>query len=69
MMRILLFLLLSAQLCFAQNRNHAVMTKGTGLWGGSSSAQSALIVKQPGNTNMDHRKICNSNGLLSKYKK
>ena len=30
------------------NRNHAVMPNGTGLTGGSSSTQSALIVKQPG---------------------
>ena len=30
------------------NRNHAVMPNGTGLTGGFSSTQSALIVKQPG---------------------
>jgi PKD repeat protein len=30
------------------NRNHAVMPNGTGLTGGASSTQSALIVKQPG---------------------
>ncbi|MCX6275516.1 MAG: T9SS type A sorting domain-containing protein [Bacteroidetes bacterium] len=30
------------------NRNHVVMPNGSGLTGGSSSTQSALIVKQPG---------------------
>lgn len=30
------------------NRNHAVMPNGSGLMGGFSSTQSALIVKQPG---------------------
>jgi len=31
------------------NKNHALMPNGSGLLGGGSSTQSALIVKQPGN--------------------
>ena len=34
------------------NRNHLTMTNGTGLFGDGSSTQSAIIVKQPGNTNI-----------------
>lgn len=34
------------------NRNHVVMTNGNGLFGDASSTQSAIIVKQPGNTNI-----------------
>ena len=34
------------------NRNHVTMTNGTGLFGDASSTQSAIIVKQPGNTNI-----------------
>lgn len=34
------------------NRNHAIMTNGTGLFGDASSTQSAIIVKQPGNINI-----------------
>ena len=34
------------------NRNHVIMTNGTGLFGDASSTQSAIIVKQPGNTNI-----------------
>lgn len=34
------------------NRNHVVMTNGTGLFGDGSSTQSAIIVKQPGNNNI-----------------
>ena len=33
------------------NRNHIVMPNGTGLLGGSSSTQSAIIVPAPGNAN------------------
>jgi hypothetical protein len=34
------------------NRNHTIMVNGTGLFGDISSTQSAIIVKQPGNTNI-----------------
>ncbi|MBK9284637.1 MAG: T9SS type A sorting domain-containing protein [Sphingobacteriaceae bacterium] len=34
------------------NQTHAVMANGTGLFGNSSSTQSGVIVKQPGNTNI-----------------
>lgn len=34
------------------NKNHVVMANGNGLFGGSSSAQGALVVKQPGNSNI-----------------
>lgn len=34
------------------NRNHVTMTNGNGLFGDASSTQSAIIVKQPGNTNI-----------------
>lgn len=34
------------------NRNHVVMTNGTGLFGDASSTQSAIIVQQPGNANI-----------------
>lgn len=34
------------------NRNHVVMMNGNGLFGDVSSTQSAIIVKQPGNTNI-----------------
>lgn len=34
------------------NNNHAVMINGTGLLGGNSSSQSAIIVKQPGSPNL-----------------
>ncbi len=34
------------------NANHTAMANGTGLLGGSPSAQSAMIVKQPGNSNL-----------------
>ena len=33
------------------NRNHVTMTNGTGLSGGSSASQSALVVPDPGNAN------------------
>ncbi len=36
----------------AWDRNHMVMPNGTGLTGDYSSTQSAMIVKQPGNTNI-----------------
>ena len=31
------------------NKNHSIMTNGTGLYGNSSSTQSAIIIKKPGN--------------------
>jgi gliding motility-associated-like protein len=34
------------------NKSHAVMANGTGLFGNNGSSQSALIVKQPGNTSI-----------------
>jgi hypothetical protein len=34
------------------NRNHLVMTNGTGLFGDVSSTQSAIIVQKPGSTNI-----------------
>jgi PKD repeat protein len=34
------------------NSNHSAMANGLGLLGGSSSAQGAMIVKQPGNANI-----------------
>ena len=34
------------------NRNHLVMTNGTGLFGDASSTQSAIIVQRPGSTNI-----------------
>ena len=34
------------------NQTHATMANGTGLTGNSSTTQSAIIVKQPGNTNI-----------------
>jgi gliding motility-associated-like protein len=34
------------------NKNHAVMANGNGLFGSISSAQSAIIVKQPGSSNI-----------------
>ena len=34
------------------NRNHLVMTNGTGLFGDASSTQSAIIVQKPGTTNI-----------------
>ena len=34
------------------NRNHLVMTNGTGLFGDASSTQSAIIVQKPGSTNI-----------------
>ncbi|MCX6275317.1 MAG: T9SS type A sorting domain-containing protein [Bacteroidetes bacterium] len=34
------------------NKNHQVMSNGTGLTGDYSSTQSAMIVQQPGNTNI-----------------
>ncbi len=34
------------------NRNHMVMSNGTGLWGQYSSCQSSLIVPKPGNANL-----------------
>ncbi len=34
------------------NKNHQAMSNGTGLTGDYSSTQSAMIVKQPGNTNI-----------------
>ena len=34
------------------NRNHVVMTNGTGLFGDASSTQSAIIVQQPGASNI-----------------
>jgi len=34
------------------NRNHSVMPNGTGLHGNSSSIQAALIIKQPGTTDI-----------------
>jgi gliding motility-associated-like protein len=34
------------------NKNHTVMLNGTGLLGGNSSSQSAIIVKQPGSQNL-----------------
>lgn len=34
-----------------RNSAHALMSNGTGLFGNSSSTQSAIIVKQPGNNN------------------
>jgi len=34
------------------NKSHVVMANGTGLFGDLSSTQSAIIVKQPGNTNI-----------------
>src|SRR4051794_7807308 len=34
------------------NSTHAVMANGSGLFGNSSSTQSGVIVKQPGNANI-----------------
>lgn len=34
------------------NKSHVVMANGTGLFGDQSTTQSAIIVKQPGNTNI-----------------
>ncbi|HEY9122771.1 MAG TPA: hypothetical protein VIO15_00420 [Bacteroidales bacterium] len=34
------------------NRQHQIMTNGTGLWGHSSSTQSGVIVKKPGSNNI-----------------
>ena len=34
------------------NRNHVVMTNGTGLFGDNSTTQSAIIVRQPGSTTL-----------------
>lgn len=34
------------------NQNHVAMANGTGLFGNSSSSQSAIIAKQPGNSNI-----------------
>lgn len=34
------------------NKQHTIMANGTGLFGNTASAQSALIIKQPGNTNL-----------------
>ena len=49
------------------NRNHTVMPNGTGLHGNSSSIQAALIVKQPGTTDIYYvfttTNNANSNGM------
>ncbi|HOH91585.1 MAG TPA: hypothetical protein PKV61_08800, partial [Bacteroidales bacterium] len=34
------------------NRNHQIMSNGTGLWGHSSSTQSGVVVKKPGNNTL-----------------
>ena len=36
------------------NRNHAIMSNGTGLWGQYSSCQSSLIVPKPGNADLHY---------------
>lgn len=45
------------------NKSHVLMANGTGLYGDNSSSQSALIVKQPGNTTIYFIFTTNGGGL------
>jgi PKD repeat protein len=47
---------------FVKNKTHATMANGTGLQGNSSSTQSGVIVKQPGNANMYYIFTADANG-------